>query len=132
MATPQQKFYHNNREKVLAYKKEHYAKKSNKKVFEFFTNVKFINMTKRDTKNKIKTHIGNIRIHYHPPDTYEYEQFFNKNPQFYWTIDEWLQEDFPIRKNASCIEVRAEHYSNNPTLTIYLQPWMLERVRQAL
>jgi len=140
MLTSQQKFYHNNREKVLAYKKEHYAKKSNKKIFDLFKNIQLKGKTKSESRKIIKTAIdaGAIVIQYTPPDA---QQAFDECAiisRTCWTSKEWIDcQRSPIRtdQNTIVVEYREnarydfrEEPCDREVLEITFEPWMLYKI----
>ena len=140
MSTSQQRFYHNNREKVLAYKKEHYAKKSNKKVFDLFKQIQLKGKTKSESRRIIKNAIdaAAIVINYTPPDA---QQAFDECAiisRTSWTPNEWIDnERSPIRIDQKIIMVdyrenASYHFREEPhdreVLEIVFEPWMLFKI----
>lgn len=126
MATSQQRFYHNNREKVLAYKKEHYAKKSNKKVFDLFKQIQLKGKTKSESRRIIKTAIdaGSILINYAIPDA---QRLFNESERWRtdWTPEQWIDGTrSSIRTDQKIITVDYKD-DYREWLQIIFEPWML-------
>lgn len=115
MSTPQQKFYQNNREKVLAYKKEHYAKKTNKHAIHLFKSVQLKGKTKSESRRIIKQAVdaGAITI-----------KHLASNSQTTWTPQQWIDNKCPpIREDQKYITV--DYTENESVLEIILEPWML-------
>jgi len=137
MATPQQKFYKNNREKVLAYKKEHYAKKSNKMVIDLFKNIQLKGKTKSESRKMIKNAIeaGNIVIKYVPPDAQHAFEEYGIGSRTSWTPQEWIRNErslIRIDQNTIVVEYREnatydfrEEPCDREVLEIIFEPWML-------
>lgn len=137
MATSQQRFYHNNREKVLAYKKEHYAKKSNKKVFDLFKQIQLKGKTKSESRRIIKNAIdaAAIIIKYVAPDAQQAFDESGLRPNTHWTPKDWIIcQRSPIRIDQKIIMVdyienSPYHFREEPCdreiLEIVFEPWML-------
>jgi hypothetical protein len=130
MATPQQKFYQNNREKVLAYKKEHYAKKSNKKVFDLFKQIQLKGKTKSESRRIIKTAIDAGRIAIKCITPYAQHRFDECGiwERICWTPESWIDNKHPpIRTDQNTIVVEyIELETLEQNILIILEPWMLE------
>lgn len=137
MSTPQQRFYQNNKEKVLAYKKQHYAKKTNKHAIDLFKNVQLKGKTKSESRRIIKQAVdtGGVIIKYVAPDA---QQSFNEcglYPNTYWTPKDWIIcKRSPIRIDQKIITVdfienSQYHFKSDPenkeVLEIIFEPWML-------
>lgn len=115
MATPQARFYQNNREKVLAYKKEHYAKKSNKYAIDLFKQIQLKGKTKSESRRIIKTAInaGEIVIKYMTPDS-----LTTLTPQ------QWIDNQrLTVRTDQKIITV--DYRENENILEITFEPWIL-------
>jgi hypothetical protein len=143
MATSQQRFYQNNREKVLANKKKYYAKKSNKDVNDLFKNVQLNGKTKRESNKIIKNAItaGALTIKYTAPDR---EREFDERgfiARTSWTPREWIDcKRSPIRIDQKLITVDYRenapyHFREEPqdreVLEIIFEPWMLVKPMMA-
>ena len=139
MSTPQQRFYQKNSEKVRAYKKEHYAKKSNKKIFDLFKNIQLKEKTKSESRRIIKNAIATnaLAIYYKAPDAQHLFDEFGVQSRINWTPQEWIDnERSPIRIDQKTIIVEYKenatyYFRTNPcpsdrqVLEITFEPWML-------
>jgi len=115
MATPQQRFYQNNREKVLAYKKQHYAKKTNKEAIDLFKSIQLKGKTKSESRKIIKTAIEAGEIVIVAP---------NNELQTYWTPQQWIDnKNAPIRTDQKIITL--DYKKNENVLEITFEPWIL-------
>lgn len=140
MASSQQKFYQNNRDKVLAYKKEHYAKKSNKKEFEMFKNIQIKGKTKSESNKIIKTAIAtqSIVIKYVAPDAEHKFEEHGIISRTSWTLQEWIdnkRSSIRIDQKRIMVECRENstyYFKTEPhyreVLEITFEPWMLEQI----
>jgi hypothetical protein len=143
MATSQQRFYQNNREKVLANKKKYYAKKSNKDVNDLFKNVQLNGKTKRESNKIIKNAIASdaIIIKYTAPDAQHLFDEFGLRPNTHWTPKDWIIcQRSPIRIDQKLITVdyrenSSYHFKSDPqdreVLEITFEPWMLVKPMMA-
>jgi len=143
MATSQQRFYQNNKEKVLAYKKEHYAKKSNKASNDLFRNIQLKGKTKGESRKMIKNAIeaGAIMIKYVAPDAQEYWEHGGFRITTCWSPQRWIENKrSPIRIDQKIILVEyrenakycfREEPCDREVLEIIFEPWMLYEIMSA-
>lgn len=132
MATSQQRFYQNNREKVLANKKKYYAKKSNKDVNDLFKNVQLNGKTKRESNKIIKNAItsGAIGIKCITPESQRKFDECGIWERICWGPESWIANGHPsIRTDRGIIVVDyVEHLLH---LEIIFEPWMLVKPMMA-
>lgn len=126
MATSQQRFYQNNKEKVLAYKKEHYAKKSNKASNDLFRNIQMKGKTKSESRKIIKEaiHVGSLLINYEPPDD---QHLFDESERWRtnWTPEQWIdatRASIRIDQKIITVEYKDDY---REWIQIIFEPWML-------
>jgi hypothetical protein len=118
------KFYNENRDKILAYKKEFYAKKSGKKVFDYLRNVQIIGMKKLESNKKIKDAYrkGRLGFQYVPPTTEPGGKELSRNPT------QWIADCKTLRNDVNGIQITTEDVSmqGDTWLILVFHPWMFQ------
>lgn len=118
------KFYNENRDKILAYKKEFYAKKSGKKVFDYLRNVQIIGMRKLESNKKIKDAYkkGRLGFQYVPPTTEPGGKELSCNPT------QWIADCKTLRNDVNGIQITTEDVSmqGDTWLILVFHPWMFQ------
>jgi hypothetical protein len=115
------KFYNENRDKILAYKKEFYANKSGKKTFDYLRNVQIIGMTKHESNKKIKDAYrkGRLGFQYVPL----HGQFeLSRSPT------QWIADCRTLRTDVNGIQITTEDVTvqGDTWLILVFHPWMFQ------
>jgi hypothetical protein len=118
------KFYNENREKILAYKKEFYANKSGKKTFDYLRNVQIVGMTKHESNKKIKDAYRKCRLgfQYVPPPIEPGGKELSRNPT------QWIADCKTLRTDVNGIQITTEDVTmqGDTWLILVFHPWMFQ------